>query len=185
MHPDHPRPPPRPPGAAPTCVPSRLSCTFVHTLQLRHSVLEGFHAALHAVCFFPVLPEGADLFVQLFQFFRLTVYHSLPNQRHQKGKPWLELCRRCAPTIRHQLVRKSSQPRASPTPALTRTSHQAPKRISVDTGTTGPHPRGGDQGTEKPHSPAPGHEAPHHSVLESQVQDPGATPISRGKVSVS
>lgn len=64
-----------------TCVASHLPCTFVHTFQLSHTVLEGLHTALHAVCFLPILPEGADLLVEFFQFLCLAVYYSLPDQR--------------------------------------------------------------------------------------------------------
>lgn len=92
-----PRPVPAPVPPTLTCVPSCLPCTFVHTFQLCHAVLEGLHAAFHAVSFFPVLPEGTDLFVELFQFLCLAVYYSLPNQRHQKGKTQLELSENTGP----------------------------------------------------------------------------------------
>lgn len=60
-----------------TCISSSLPWSFINTFQLSHPVLEGLHAALHAVSLLPVLAEGTDFFVQFFQFLCLTVYHSL------------------------------------------------------------------------------------------------------------
>lgn len=72
-----------------TCIPSSLPCSLINTFQLSHSVLEGFHTALHAVSLLPVLPEGTDFFVQFFEFLCLTVYHSL-----YKTTAWVKITQR-------------------------------------------------------------------------------------------
>ena len=154
----------RPPAL--TCVPSRLARAFVHALQLGHPVLEGLHAALHAACFLPALPEGADLFVKLLQFLCLAVYYSLPHQRCQKGKIRLELAAGAAPLPSDTRWSGTGQPASALTGPLTLDPR-------ASRGTQGPRPLvpGGDRGTERPHPPGAGHAAPTSLCPSVSAQD--------------
>lgn len=157
-----------------TCVASRLARAFVHAFQLGHPVLQGLHAALHAVCLLPVLPEGTDLLVELFQFLCLAVYDSLPNQRVRKATHSQN-----SPKMRHhghQIPASQEQSRVTRPAAPHQPSQGIISRAHRH---LGGHRYRGPQfpgRTERPHPPPAAPSAPTLLCASLSLQDTGVTP---------